>query len=147
VANALGGHPIALVSSAEKACRARESGAPSVIDLSSRQKVGDVVRDLTGGQGADMALDPVGGPMLNQRLRSVRPRGTVVAIGFTGGKEPAFDVVDIIVHEKRIVGYSLHAEADEDVSAALAELGALAADRHLKPVIDSTVSIEEFEKG
>jgi NADPH2:quinone reductase len=147
VAKALGGRPVALVSSAEKARRAREAGTPSVIDLSSQQNVGDVVRDLTGGQGADLAFDPVGGPMLNQLLRSVRPRGTVVAIGFTGGKEPAFDVVDMIVHEKRIVGYSLHAETDEDVSAALADLGALAAGGHLKPVIDSTVSIEEFEKG
>jgi NADPH:quinone reductase len=147
VAKALGGRPIGLVSSAEKARRAREAGTESVIDLSAEQNVGDTVRGLTGGRGADAAFDPVGGPMLNQLLQSVRPRGTVVAIGFTGGKEPAFDIVDMIVHEKRIVGYSLHAETDEDVSAALADVVALAEGGHLKPVIDSTVSIEEFEKG
>lgn len=146
VAKALGGHPIAVVSSAEKAQRAREAGAPSVIDLSS-QNLADTVRELTGGTGADVALDPVGGPMLGQLLRSVRRRGCVVSIGFTGGKEPAFDVVDMIVHEKSVVGYSLHAETDEDISQALAELGALAAKGVLKPVIDSTVSIEDFEQG
>jgi len=48
VATALGGHPIAVVSSSEKAHRAREAGAPSVIDLSS-QNLSDTVRDLTVG--------------------------------------------------------------------------------------------------
>jgi NADPH2:quinone reductase len=145
VTKALGGHPIAVVSSPEKAHRAREAGAPSVIDLS--QNLADTVLDLTDGQGADVALDPVGGPMLGQLLRSVRRRGSVVSIGFTGGKEPAFDVVDLIVYEKSVVGYSLHAETDEEVSQALIELGALAAKGELKPVIDSTVSIEDFERG
>jgi NADPH2:quinone reductase len=83
-----------------------------VIDLSS-QSLADIVRDLTDGQGAHVALDPVGGPMLGQLLRSVRRRGCVVSIGFTGGKEPVFDVLDLIVNEKPVVGYSLHAEAIE----------------------------------
>jgi NADPH:quinone reductase-like Zn-dependent oxidoreductase len=49
--------------------------------------------------------------------------------------------------EKSVVGYSLHAETDEEVSPALIELRALAAKGQLKPVIDSTVSIEDFERG
>jgi NADPH:quinone reductase len=146
VTKALGGHPIALVSSPEKAHRAREAGAPSVIDLSSQNLAGTVL-DLTKGQGADVALDPVGGPMLGQLLRSVRRRGTLVSIGFTGGKEPACDVVDLIVYEKSVVGYSLHAETDEEVSKALIELGILAAKGQFKPVIDRTVPIEDFERG
>jgi NADPH2:quinone reductase len=146
VAKALGSHPIGVVSSSEKAHRAREAGAPAVIDLSS-QNLADTVLDLTDGQGADIALDPVGGAMLGQLLRSVRRRGCVVSIGFTGGKEPTFDVVDLIVYEKSVVGYSLHAETDREVSQALIELGALAAKGQLKPVIDSTASIEDFERG
>jgi NADPH2:quinone reductase len=55
VAKALGGHPIAVVSSSEKAHRAREAGAPSVIDLSS-QNLPDTVLGLTDGHGADLAL-------------------------------------------------------------------------------------------
>jgi NADPH2:quinone reductase len=85
--------------------------------------------------------------MLGQLLRSVCRRGGVVSIGFTGGKEPSFDVVDLIVYEKSVVGYSLHAETDGAVSQALIELGALAAKGQLKPVIDSTFSIEDFERG
>ena len=146
VIKALGGYPIALVSSTEKAHRATQAGAPSVIDLSS-QNLADSVLELTDGQGADLALDPVGGPMLGQLLRSVRRRGTVVALGFTGGKEPAFDVFDLIVGEKCLVGYSLHAETDEEVSKALAEIGTLVSNGHLRPIIDSTVPLEGFESG
>lgn len=146
VVTALGGHPIALVSSSDKAQRVRAAGAPSVIDLSS-QNLTDAVLELSGGQGADVALDPVGGSMLGQLLRSVRRRGSVVSLGFTGGKESAFDVVDMIVHEKSVVGYSLHAETDDDVSRTLTALGTLATGGALKPVIDSTVPMEDFERG
>jgi len=146
VVKALGGHPIAVVSSPQKAHRAREAGASMVIDLSS-QDLADTVQKFTNGQGADLALDPVGGPMLGRLLRSVRRYGCVVSIGFTGGKLPAIDVVDLIVLEKSVVGYSLHAETDEEVSQALIEPGALAARGQLKPITDSTVSIEDFECG
>ena len=79
--------------------------------------------------------------------RSARRRGWVVSIGFTGGKEPAPDVVDLIVNEKSLVGYSLHAETDAEVSRALLELGPLAANGQLKPIIDSSISIEDFKRG
>lgn len=146
VAKALGGHPIAVVSSPDKADRVRAAGAPSVIDLSSQDLVG-AVHALTGGQGADVALDPVGGAVFGRLLRAVRRHGSLLSIGFTGGKEAVVDVVDLIVHEKSLAGYSLHAEPDEVVSQALIELGKLAAQGQLKPVIDSVVPLEDFERG
>lgn len=146
VAKALGGQPIAVVSSADKAERVRAAGASLVIDLSSQDLAG-AVRDLTGGQGADVALDPVGGALFGQLLGAVRHRGSLVSIGFTGGKEAAVNVVDVIVQQKSVVGYSVFAEPDEVVSQALIELGKLAAQGQLKPVIDTTVPLEEFERG
>ncbi|CAM2188134.1 Zinc-binding alcohol dehydrogenase family protein [Paraburkholderia sacchari] len=144
---ALGARVIALASSADKVTRARDSGAHDVIDLSQEHDVASAVRGLTDGQGADWAFDPVGGTVLNQLLYSVRFRGSVVSLGFAGGMEPAFDALEIIAREKRIVGYSLHAETDEDVSCALAELVTLAAAGKIRPLIDSTVTIDGFEEG
>jgi NADPH2:quinone reductase len=146
VAKALGGQPIAVVSSADKAERVRAAGAPSVIDLSS-QDLGDAVRNLTSGQGADVALDPVGGAIFGQLLGAVRQHGSLVSIGFTGGIEATVNVVDVIVQQKSVVGYSVFGEPDEAVSEALIELGKLAAQGLLKPVIDTTVSLEDFERG
>jgi NADPH2:quinone reductase len=146
VTKALGGQPIAVVSSADKAERVRAAGAPSVIDLSS-QDLGDAVRNLTGGQGADVALDPVGGAIFGQLLGAVRQHGSLVSIGFTGGIEATVNVVDVIVQQKSVVGYSVFGEPGEVVSQALIELGKLAAQGLLKPVIDITVSLEDFERG
>lgn len=146
VAKALGGRPIGVATSADKAERVRAAGAFAAIDLSA-QDVVDTVRELTDGQGADVALDPVGGALFGQLLRAVRHRGSLVSIGFTGGKEAAVDVVDVVVGEKSLTGYSLHAESDETIAPALAEIGRLAAQGLLKPVIDSTFAIDKFEQA
>ena len=102
---------------------------------------------MTDGHGVDVALDPVGGPRLGQLLRSVRPHGTVVALGFIAGTEPVFDVVDLIVGEKHLVGYSLHADDDNDIAEALQAVATLAADGHLRPAIDSRFALDDFEAG
>lgn len=144
--HALGAHPIALVSTATKARRAIEAGAHKVIDLSS-ENLRDAVFKTTDGEGADLALDSAGGPVLGQLLRSVRPHGTVVAIGFAGGTEASLDLVDLIVHEKRLLGYDLHLEADIDVARVLVEISDLITKGLLRPIIDSTYPIEAFESG
>lgn len=85
--------------------------------------------------------------MLNRLLESLTFRGTLVSLGFTGGKHPAFDAYEIIAREKIIAGYALHAEADEDVAVALEKLVELAAGGALKPVIDTVVGLNEVETG
>lgn len=142
---AIGARVIAVVSSAEKAARVRAAGASEVIDLSAEKDLPGAVRALTDGKGADYAFDPVGGSLLNLLLQGVRFRGTVVSLGFAGGNEPAFNAFEIIAGEKHILGYSLHAETDADVSKALAELVQLAADGKIAPVIDSTVTIDGYD--
>lgn len=147
VARALGARAIALTSSPEKAARAMEAGAHAAIDLSSGKDVAQRVRELTGGAGADWAVDPVGGTLTNQLLHALRSGGTVVLVGFTGGMQPAFDAFEIIAGEKRIVGYSLHSELDEDLIAAQRALAAFAGEGRIKPQIDSNFSMLDFELG
>lgn len=146
-AKALGARPIALVTSSEKAAKVAAAGATEVIDLSAVEDVAAKVRALTDGKGADFAFDPVGGPLVNQLLRSLTRRGTLVSIGFTAGMEATIDVADLLSQEKHIVGYSLHGETDEDIYPALRVLADLAAQGKLKPVIDTAVGCEDFETG
>ncbi|MDF5890346.1 zinc-binding alcohol dehydrogenase family protein [Pseudomonas syringae pv. syringae] len=143
---ALGATPVAIVSTAAKARKVAEAGAKHVIDLSV-QDVTAAVKQITAGQGADLAFDPVGGAVLSQLLRAINPRGSVIAIGFAGGVETTVDTVDLIVHEKRLLGYDLHLETDADVIRVLAELHALISQGLLKPLIDSTFPLEESERG
>ncbi|QKZ04235.1 quinone oxidoreductase family protein [Pseudomonas eucalypticola] len=146
-AKALGARPIGLSSSAQRASIASEAGAIATINLSVENDVPAAVRALTGGAGANFAIDPVGGEGFTDLVRSLRPNGTLVSVGFTGGKQPLLDVVDIIVGEKRVVGYSLHAEKDEELHDAIKEILRMAAEGAVKPRIDSRVTLDDYLIG
>lgn len=141
---ALGATPIAVVSTTEKVERARQSGAQTVIDLST-QDLREATLAATNGQGADLALDPVGGAMLRSLLSAVRTRGAVVSIGFVGGAMASLDVADVVIQEKRVLGYDAWLETDADVEAALKSIRRFIADGLLRPSIDSTYPLEQFD--
>ena len=141
---ALGAIPIAVVSTARKAEHARRSGARSVIDLSS-QDLRSATLAATQGQGADLAFDPVGGALLGTLLSAVRTRGAVVSIGFVGGTAASIDVADVVIHEKRVLGYDAWLETDADVASALTALRGFIARGLLQPVIDSAFPLPEFD--
>ncbi|MFI5555760.1 zinc-binding alcohol dehydrogenase family protein [Streptomyces sp. NPDC051738] len=100
-ARALGTRPIALLSTAHKAQRALDIAAEAAIDLSARD-LATAVAEATGGQEADAALDPAGGVRLGELLRAVQPRGTVVSLGCTGGKQAELGIVDLLMGEKHL---------------------------------------------
>ncbi|WP_409467508.1 quinone oxidoreductase family protein [Streptomyces sp. HC307] len=114
---ALGAQPIAVVSSAHKARRAIGAGATAAIDLSS-QDVDKAVAGLTDGQGVGPALDPVGGARFGELLRNARRHGMLVSLGFTGGRQPVLDLMDLIAADRHIAGHGLHADSDENVTPA-----------------------------
>ena len=143
---AFGGRPVAVVSSTAKVARAKAAGAVQVIDLSVddlRQRV----LELTAGQGADIAFDPVGGALMGQLLSAVKTRGAVVSIGFAGGTEATVDVMDIVVYEKQILGFDAHLETDQDVDVALTSIMQLAAQGLLKPCIDSIYPLADYDQA
>lgn len=143
LASAMGARPIAIVSTAAKAEKVEQNGAESIIDLSAGgfQKA---VLERTDGKGADIAFDPVGGDLVGQLIRAVRPRGTVVSIGFAGGKTGSVDIVDLVVHEKRLLGYDAWLETDPDVAAAFAAILNFWSEGLIQPSIDSTFPLQDF---
>ncbi|MFC3902108.1 NADPH2:quinone reductase [Acinetobacter marinus] len=141
---ALGAIPIAIVSTPEKVDRAQRSGAQIVIDLSTQDLL-QTVLDVTQGQGADLAFDPVGGALLGQLLKALRPRGALVSIGFLGGITGSFDLPDLVIHEKQVLGYDAWMETDADVEHAFTALTQFIAEGHLKPSIDSCFPLEQYD--
>lgn len=147
VGNALGLKTIGIVSTTKKMQRAKEAGASFVIDLSTTQDFKAEILKLTNGKGADYAFDPVGGEVLSQLVTGLSFRGTLVLLGFAGGMKTSLPALDIIANEKKIIGYALHAEHDDDVIKPLKELVQLAATGKIKPIIDSKYSIDKYEDG
>jgi NADPH2:quinone reductase len=84
---AMGARVIATVGSDEKAAIVREYGAEAVINYTNEDIV-QRVRDLTGGSGADVILDPVGGAVFDASLRCINWGGRLLVVGFASGTIP-----------------------------------------------------------
>ncbi|WP_026413639.1 quinone oxidoreductase family protein [Actinomadura oligospora] len=86
-----GARVIGTASSPAKAKAAGESGADHVIDYSDG-RFADRVLELTGGRGVDVVYDAVGRDTFEQGLACLRPRGTFVSYGQTGGPVEPVDL-------------------------------------------------------
>ena len=84
----LGGTVVATTSSAEKAVLARQAGADFV---TTYQDFTGVVREATGGRGADVVFDGVGKDTFDASLSVLRPRGMMVLFGGSSGQVPPFN--------------------------------------------------------
>ena len=80
--------------------------AGALIDefVSSDVDVVAQVKELTGGKGAEVVFDAVGGIMFETALLSLRHRGRLVEISSTGRRRVEFDLIDFYHNESRIFG-------------------------------------------
>ncbi|AOA05068.1 zinc-binding alcohol dehydrogenase family protein [Pseudomonas sp. TMW 2.1634] len=143
---AMGARAIGIVSNAVKAGQALRSGASTVIDLSART-LKDAVLEATDGEGAQLAFDVVGGTLMGQLLSAVGTRGAVVSIGFAGGMTASIDVADVVIHEKRILGYDAWLETDADVAHALTAIQKNIGNGALRPSIDSLFHMDQYAEA
>lgn len=81
----LGARVIATGTSDEKLAVVREQGAHEVINL-TREDLRERVKELTGGRGADVIFDPIGGDVFDQSLRCIAWDGRLLVIGFVSGR-------------------------------------------------------------
>ncbi|MCX2967852.1 MULTISPECIES: NADPH:quinone oxidoreductase family protein [Streptomyces] len=102
LAGAMGaGRTIAVVSTPEKAEVARAAGAGDTVLTEGWR---DAVRELTGGRGVDLVVDPVGGDRFTDTLRSLAPGGRVLVLGFTGGEIPTVKVNRLLLNNVDVRG-------------------------------------------
>lgn len=87
IGKALGATVIGAVSTEDKAAVARAIGADHTVTYADAP-LKDQVKDLTGGRGADVIYDPVGGDIFLQTLRCVNWMGRILVIGFASGTIP-----------------------------------------------------------
>ena len=80
VGRALGARVIAAAGGPEKARYCAEQGAHDVVDHRA-EDVAKVVQALTGGRGADVVYDPVGGDAFRAATRCIAHEGRLLAVG------------------------------------------------------------------
>jgi NADPH2:quinone reductase len=87
IGSAMGARVIACASSAEKLTLARQHGAEMTLDYAA-EDVKEGLRKLTGGRGADVIYDPVGGDLAEPALRAIAWQGRYLVVGFAAGAIP-----------------------------------------------------------
>ena len=103
IGKALGARVIAAASSDEKLEFARSAGADETINY-AEASLKETVRDITGGKGADVIYDPVGGGIGEQALRSIARGGRYLVIGFASGAIPNFAANLLLLKEASAMG-------------------------------------------
>jgi NADPH2:quinone reductase len=118
---ALGARVIAAASTPAKRALCLEQGAQHAIDY-TQPGWRDEVKRLTGGHGADLVYDPVGGDAFDEAMRCTAFDGRYLVIGFTSGRIPQVKVNYPLVKGFDILGVRYDVWRDSRWAEARANL-------------------------
>jgi NADPH:quinone reductase len=127
----------------------RQLGADHVIDYTTEDFV-PLVKEITGGHGADVVYDPVGGEVFDKSRRCIAFEGRLVVVGFTSGTIPQAPVNHALVKNYSIVGlhWGLYRKHDPALFGQVhEELCALFADGKIAPLIGQTLPLTELPQA
>jgi len=142
---ALGARVIATARGPDHLAVAREHGAEAVIDTAT-EDVRARIRELTGGRGADVILDPIGGDIFQASLRSVAWGGRILVIGFASGQIPQIPANILLVKNAAAIGFYWGSYRERDparVRASFEELLRWHAAGRIRPLISEVRPLAE----
>jgi NADPH2:quinone reductase len=143
IGKAMGARVIGVASSAEKQSIARQAGADIVLGYDNLR---DALKEATGGEGVDVAFDPVGGDMFDVLARAMGWNGRLLVIGFASGRIPQLPVNLALVKGYSVVGVfwgSFTRKEPEAHAANMRQLVAWYETGRIKPVIDRIYPLAE----
>ena len=150
LAKAFGARVITTAGSAEKCEAARKLGADVAVNYNTEDFV-KATKEATGGKGAEVILDMVGGDYIERNYEAACVEGRIVQIAFQGSPKATVDFRRIMLKRLHHTGSTLRARSIPDkakIAAAIADkvLPLIAAGK-IKPIIDSTFPLAEAAKA
>ena len=106
----MGATVIGTASTPEKLEVVKEMGADHVINYTEGEPgehFRQQVKDLTGGLGADVIYDPVGGDVFDESMRCIAPFGRILIVGFTGGRPALAKTNHVLIKDAEIIGFTI----------------------------------------
>ena len=146
---AAGATVIGVVGGPEKAEVAKKLGADVVIDRHEEDFV-KVVKEVTGGKGADVIYDPVGGDTYDRSTKCIAFEGRILIIGFAGGRIQEAALNHALIKNYSIVGLHwglYNMLGPELVKECHAELTRMADEGSIKPLVSEELSLEQVADG
>jgi len=149
LAKALGARVIAVASSAEKREAITRLYAPDAV-IASDRGFRDEVKALTGGKGADVIFDPVGGDVFDESTRCIAFGGRLLVIGFASGRIP-----EVSVNIPLIKGFSVVGVRAGEYGRRFPELGAeniaaidrIVAEGRVRPHVHAALDLADWRAG
>lgn len=146
IGKALGASVIAAASSDEKLAFCTEIGADHTINYTT-EDLRTRVKDLTGGLGADVIYDPVGGELTESAFRAIAWKGRHLVLGFTAGEIPRLPMNLPLLKGASVVGVfwgSFTAREPELAAANLATVASMIFDGALRPRISEVFTLDHI---
>jgi NADPH2:quinone reductase len=104
LAKVIGARVIATGGSDEKLAVVKAQGADCVINYNTDEKFAKAVKDATGGKGADVIFDPVGGAVFDQSISAAAWGGRILVVGFTSGVRPQAPANIVLIKGLSVLG-------------------------------------------
>jgi NADPH2:quinone reductase len=141
LAKAFGARVITTAGSAEKCDACRKLGADRAVNYRTEDFVA-ATKELTGGAGADVILDMVGGDYVERNYEAAAVEGRIVQIGFQGSPRATVDFRRILLKRLHHTGSTLRSRSIADKAAIAraveAKVWPLVAAGRMRPVMDRT---------
>ena len=140
----MGAQVIACAGTREKLALCAARGADHVVNYSD-EDIRERVKEITGGKGADVIYDPVGGEAFEAAMRSVNWEGRIIVIGFASGDFNQARTNILLVKNIAVMGfywgsYSMHRPSA--IGESMTELVHMWEVGQLKPHISHTMPLE-----
>jgi putative PIG3 family NAD(P)H quinone oxidoreductase len=150
LAKAQGAHVFATAGSDEKCAACRELGADRAINYRTEDFV-DIVKEETGGKGANVILDMVGGDYVARNIKAAAADGRIVNIAFLRGPKVEVNLLPVMLKRLTLTGSTLRARS-VGFKAAIAEklkekAWPLIEAGRVKPVIHTTFALAEASEA
>ena len=145
IGKAIGATVIATASGEAKLEIAQAHGADHLIDY-QREDIRERVRELTGGRGADVVYDPVGGDAFAASLRSINWAGRILVVGFASGEVPQIPANIVMVKNVSVEGIhwgSYRKHAPQCLAESFAALSAWYVGGRLQPRVSQTFQLAQ----
>lgn len=141
----LGGRVLAAASGEDKLELCRQRGAEACVDYDS-EDLRDRIRDITGKDGAQIVVDPVGGPYSVPALRGLGRGGTFVTLGYAAGPIPAIPLNLILLKGITVRGMEIRtfmSDHAEEAARDDEELRQLFTEGKLRPYIGARFPLRD----
>jgi NADPH:quinone reductase len=146
LAKAFGARAIATAGTSEKCEACRKLGAEVAINYKTEDFV-EATKKATGGRGADLVLDIIGGDYIERNYEAAAVEGRILQIAFQSSPRATVDFRRLMLKRLTHTGSTLRARAVADKAAIARAIEAkvlpLIATGRVKPVIDSTFALRE----